>query len=236
MYKDKTTIGIITARGGSKGLPGKNIMQFNGRPLLYWTIIAAQRSKYLDGLIITTDCNEIAKIAEQFGCDVPFLRPKELAQDTSPSSVAIIHALESLRETYDYLTILEPTSPLREGKDIDQSIEIVVDKNLKSVLSVSKVEAHHPLFLFTKSGQNILSNYLAQDYKSLRRQDISPLYALDGNIYTVRTREYIQTGEVLFGDASFALLLEPWKEIEIDTKYDFIIAQALAKEYINEQQ
>ncbi|MDB9785468.1 acylneuraminate cytidylyltransferase family protein [Amylibacter sp.] len=225
---------MITARGGSKGLPGKNIRQFNGQPLLYWTIQAAKESKYLDRLVITTDCSEIAGIAEQFGCEVPFLRPKELAADTSPSNVAITHALECLNENYDYLTILEPTSPLREGKDIDQSIEIIVDEKMKSVLSVSKVEAHHPQFLFNKSDQNIMSNYLRHDYKSVRRQDISSLYALDGSIYTVRTQDYLQTGEVVFDGATFALQLESWKEYEIDTLDDFIAAEALAKEYTYE--
>jgi len=126
MLNDSKILGIIPARGGSKGLAGKNIRELCGKPLLVWTIRQALASQYLDDLIVSTDSQEIAEIAKQNGVEVPFLRPAELARDDSPSADAVIHVLDRLYQsgkTYDYVALLEPTSPLRKRNDIDVAIE-----------------------------------------------------------------------------------------------------------------
>ena len=130
MYKGKKILAIVPARGGSKGLPGKNIRPLCGKPLIAWSIEHAQKSKYVDDIFISTDSREIADVAEQYGVSVPELRPDELAKDTAPSSEFIVYTLNKLKsegKVFDYFILLEPTSPLRDVDDVDKSIEMIID-------------------------------------------------------------------------------------------------------------
>ena len=149
MIKDHKIISIITARGGSKGLPKKNIKKLQGKPLIAWTIEAAKKSKYLDKIIVTTDSKEISEVAKEFGAEVPFIRPSHLATDNSSSFDTIKHALnfQEFKNDYDIVVILEPTSPLRETKDIDNSLEQLIDSpTAKSIVGVCKTEVQNPIF------------------------------------------------------------------------------------------
>ena len=237
MYFEKKVLGLITARGGSKGLPEKNIKLFCGMPLIYWSISAALNSKYIDRLIISTDDPEIAEVAVQFGCEAPFMRPSEFATDTSPSSDAIRHAINFVTaqgEKYDVVTLLEPTSPLRQAADIDSSIEIFFSSNKKSVLSVTRAESFHPNFMFELDENQVMIPFENKKFRSVRRQDISGIYALDGTIYTFCPQSFLQTSEVFIPGSTIGLQLEKYKSIEIDDVYDFIQAEALKHHLIIE--
>ncbi|MDB4173097.1 acylneuraminate cytidylyltransferase family protein, partial [bacterium] len=136
MINGQSVLAVIPARGGSKGLPGKNILKLKDKPLLAWTIEAAKESKYLDHVIVSTDNDDISKAAKDYGCDVPFLRPHELATDEASIYDVLVHALDQLKDSYDVLVLLQPTSPLRTFKDIDACLQILSDSNAPSCVSV----------------------------------------------------------------------------------------------------
>lgn len=160
MYKDKKILAIIPARGGSKGLPGKNIKPLLGKPLIGWTIEQALTSKYIDEIFVSTDSREIADVAETFGVQVPDLRPEELANDTASSMDFILytlHLLEKRGKNFSYIVLLEPTSPLRDVMDIDYAIEkLVTIEEAESIVGVCKTEAVHP-GIFDKNYPGFLS-------------------------------------------------------------------------------
>ena len=134
MLNKKRILSIILARENSKGLPGKNIKNLNGKPLLAWPILASIESKYVDTTILSTDSKDYAEIGKSYGASIPFIRPRDLADDISPSSDALIHAIDFLRtmnDIYDYVVLLEPTSPLTQSSDIDQALEGVFGKAKK---------------------------------------------------------------------------------------------------------
>ena len=143
MYKNKRILGVITARGGSKGIPRKNIKKLNNKPLIWYTINSALRSKFLTKFIVSTEDHEIASISRYYGADVPFIRPTYLAKDNSKSIEVVQHALKwhkhNKNEDYDYLMILQPTSPLRSSKDIDECIKKIINTDSDSVMSVYEI-------------------------------------------------------------------------------------------------
>src|SRR3989344_6738402 len=149
MYKGKKVLGVITARGGSKGIPGKNIRPLLGKPLIVYTIEAAKNSGVFDRLILSTDDKEIADVAQKCGCDVPFMRPDELAQDDTPHLPVMQHAVQWLKdnENYepDYVMILQPTSPLRQASHIKEAVDLILSKGTDAVLSVAEIPKmfHH---------------------------------------------------------------------------------------------
>ena len=143
MYKKRKTLALIPARGGSKGLPGKNIMPLAGKPVIAWSIEQALNSRCIDKVLVSTDSREIASIARKYGAEVPFLRPKALAADTSSTFDVISHAVDFLRkqgEEFDYIALVEPTSPLRANADLDRAIKSLIDHEDKadSLVSVGK--------------------------------------------------------------------------------------------------
>jgi CMP-N,N'-diacetyllegionaminic acid synthase len=146
MYKNKKILAIIPARGGSKGLPNKNIVDLNGKPLIGWTILQAKNSEAIDRCIVSTDSKEIYKISKDLGGDVPFIRPAELASDSTPMTSTLIHAMQSISEKYDVIVLLEPTSPLRKQNDIDRGIRMLIDNwdDFDTLVSVGEVHLENP--------------------------------------------------------------------------------------------
>ncbi|MCX6112252.1 MAG: acylneuraminate cytidylyltransferase family protein, partial [Proteobacteria bacterium] len=149
MYNDKKILAVIPARGGSKGLPDKNIKKLYNKPLIVWSIEQAKESKYIDRVIVSTDSNEIAKIAVDHGAEVPFIRPSELAKDNTPTIDVLVHLINHLENNgskYDILLLLEPTSPLRKRGDIDNAMKAFIDnyKNADSVISLGEVHLENP--------------------------------------------------------------------------------------------
>ncbi len=182
-------LGIITARGGSKAIPNKNIVIVGGKPLLAWTIIEARKSAKIDRIIVTTDNQKIAEVAKEYGAEVPFLRPAELAKDDTPSIDPIIHAVKWFieQENYqpDYVMCLQPTSPFRTSNDIDSAIKLAQEKKAGAVASVVLPE-HNPFWMKSISSEGCLQNFLPGTIQFTRRQDLPPTYALNGAIYLVK--------------------------------------------------
>ncbi|MCD4676451.1 MAG: acylneuraminate cytidylyltransferase family protein [Desulfobacula sp.] len=238
MYSNKKILGLIPARGGSKGLLGKNIINIAGKPLIAWTIECAQKSRYLDGVIVSTDDNKIAKVCKEYKARVPFLRPPHLASDTATSIDVVIHAIDVLKdkgEEYDYVCLLEPTSPLRQPHDIDDSIQQLIDKpKADAIVGISPLESMHPEFNLVINDQKYISKYeTGQSIKSLRRQDLMPVYFFEGTIYI--SKIFVLREKMgFYHDKTLGYVVPRYKSIEIDDRYDLIMAEALLKERLNE--
>lgn len=224
MYKQKRILAIIPARGGSKGIPKKNIIDLLGKPLLYYSIKSAKESKYIDKVIISTDDFEIAEVAKKLGADVPFLRPKEISGDKAKSIDAFIHAikeLEKLEEKYDYILLLQNTSPLRQSWHIDEAIEKLIESNERSLVSVSKV-TEHPCIMRTLNEKDETINVLNLS-GDMRRQDFSPIYIVNGAIYIQKNDEYLNLNTNLNG-GKLAYVMAREYSVDIDEYLDLDIA------------
>jgi len=195
LIKGKKCLALIPARGGSKGLKNKNIKELAGKPLINWTIETALNSKLLDRVIVSTDSKSIASIAKDCGAEVPFLRPEFLASDTASSVDVVLHVLEfmksELNEEYEYLVLLEPTSPIREKDDIDQMLKILESRraNFDSIVSIGEV-ATHP-FIMKKVNQDRLENFIDTSKSELRRQDLPEAYFPYGVAYIVKVDSFL---------------------------------------------
>lgn len=232
MYKNKTFLAIIPARGGSKGLPGKNIKILCGKPLIAWSIETGLKSKYLDEIMVSTDYQNIADIAKQYGANVPFLRPDYLANDTATSFDAIKHTIDyykdELNREFDYIVLLEPTSPLREDSDIDKAIELLLESHASSIVGISKTEDQNPAFLIQKDEKNFISGYENLDMKVLRRQDIKDVYFFEGSIYISEIDELLKT-KTFYHNRTIGYEVPKYKSLEIDDMDDFVMVEAIMK-------
>lgn len=228
MYNNNKILAIIPARGGSKGLPGKNIRPLLGKPLIGWTIEQAKASQYIDELFVSTDSQEIADIAEQFGVKVPSLRPAELSADKSPSSEFIIYTLELLKSegrNFDIFVLLEPTSPLRDVEDIDKSISMLINNaDAESIIGVSKIEDKHPDFLVLLENRFIRSYTNAYSVK--RRQDLDDLYFFEGSVYASKVDAYLKNRTFIHKN-TLGYVVPKYKSFEVDDIVDFKIIEAL---------
>lgn len=231
MYKDKKILAVIPARGGSKGIPSKNIFNVGGQPLIKYTIDCAKNAKYLDRAVISTDSLEIKRVAEEYGGDVPFLRPTELASDTSKTIDCIVHAVEILKkmgEEYDYVMIIQNTVPLRKGWHVDESIEKIVDSNERSLVSVTEVE-QHPILMRTLNEDGTLKNLLPMS-STMRRQDFPKFYKVDGAIAIQKIDEEFNLNTSI-NDGKLAYIMESKYSIAIDNYIDIkVIEYYLEKE------
>lgn len=223
MINEKKVLAVIPARGGSKGIPNKNIINVNNKPLINFSIETALKSKFIDDLVVSTDSIKIAKIAEKAGAKVPFLRPKKLATDKAISLPVILHALEFMEKSnninYDIIIMLQPTTPLRETKDIDQCLSTLIDKNVDSVISVVNVGGYHPLRMKRIVGENLV-NYIDQGFEDMRpRQELPDVYIRNGAIY-VSTRKTILEDKSFSGKNTFPYVMSSEKSINLDTDDD----------------
>jgi len=233
MINNKRIIGIIPARGGSKGLPEKNIRIINGKPLIAWTIEQAKMSQYLDTIFVSTDSPKIASVAEQFECNVPFLRPPEFAQDSSPTWEAVIHTLDSFEKEklfFDYIALFEPTSPLRKKNDIDDAIEkLASDDQAKGLISVGKVHLEHPKIV-KKITNNYVTQYIPQEKLLHLRQQADSAYFPYGVIYMCKVDIYNEE-KTFYTEKTIPFFIERWQNYEIDDILDFEINEFLLKKY-----
>lgn len=222
MIGGKTVLAIIPARGGSKGVPGKNIRVVAGKPLIAWTIEAAKKSKYLDRLILSSEDPEIIKVAEKWGLEVPFVRPTELAQDDTPGIDPVLHALTEL-SNYDYMVLLQPTSPLRTAEDIDRCIERCLDLKAPSCVSVTEPDKS-PYLMYTLEGQNIRP-LMTGDFFACR-QEIPKVLALNGAVYDAQV-DWLRNKKAFVGEETAAYEMPKWRSIDIDEKFDLMVANYL---------
>jgi len=229
MINGKSILGLIPARSGSKRLPGKNTKLLLGKPLVAWTIEQALASKYLDKVIVSTDSEEIAKISRNFGAEVPFLRPKELAFDNSKSIDVVLHTLRYFedveRYSPDIIVLLQPTSPLRTKEDIDKALEIFTMNKCVSLISVCEAPKHFLWLFEIKEGFlkpfNSLEGYLFND-------TLPRLYSPNGAIYIADTKT-LETYRTFYIEKLCYYIMSYERGIDIDTEVDLIIAEALLK-------
>jgi CMP-N,N'-diacetyllegionaminic acid synthase len=231
MINGKTVIAIIPARAGSKGLPGKNIKPLCGKPLIAWSIEAGLGSQYIDEVMVTTDSEDIANVARQFGASVPFIRPAELASDTATSMDVIRHVLSfydnKLDKKFDYTVLLEPTSPLRVKDDIDKAIvQLLENSQAKAIVGVCKTESQNPAFLVKKNVDNFLVGYENLDMKILRRQDINEVYFFEGSVYVSDTATLLKKNS-FYHENTLGFEFPKWQSLEIDDLDDFIMVEAM---------
>ena len=230
MYNNRTFLAIIPARGGSKGLPGKNIKALCEKPLIAWSIEAGLKSKHLDEVMVTTDYQNIADVSKQYGASVPFLRPDELASDTATSFDAIKHTIEyyknELNKEFDYIVLLEPTSPLREASDIDKAIEVLLDSDADSIVGICRTEDQNPAFLVLKNEKSLISGYENKEMKVLRRQDIKDVYFFEGTIYISKTNVLLDK-KTFYHENTIGYEVPKYKSLEIDDMDDFVMVEAI---------
>lgn len=229
MYQGKTITAFIPARGGSKGIPKKNIRQFAGKPLIAFTIAAARESAYIDNVIVTTDSEEIASVARQYGGEIPFLRPAELAKDESKTIEAIAHArdcMESLDRPCDIVVLLQPTSPLRRASEIDAAIECFFDHGCMGLASVCEAR-EKPILLRRLDASGVLHPLLPV-LSTVRRQDMPDFWKVDGAIYINKSSEInLNTS---FNDNPIGFVMPEMRSSDIDSFDDFELAEKLVCE------
>lgn len=224
MIDGNSVLAIIPARGGSKGIPKKNIRNLAGKPLIAWTIEEAKKSKYIDRLILSSDDPEIIETALQYGCEVPFVRPKELSMDDTPGVAPVLHAIKNIPD-FDYIVLLQPTSPLRSVKDIDGCLEFCVQQNAESCVSVMESEVT-PYWMFTLGDDYLLTPFMKDKKQVTRRQDAPKLYQLNGAIY-VNRRDLLIKKQSLISENTIAFIMPPERSIDIDIELDFQICEAI---------
>jgi len=224
MYKDKTFLAIIPARGGSKRLPRKNVLDLNGKPLISYSIEAGLESSCVDKVIVTSDDDEILTISKKYGAHI-IKRPDELASDTATTIDAIEHTIENV-EKYDYVVLLQPTSPLRNEKHIDEAIELLEAKNADAVVSVSEMD-HSPLWSNTLDDNLSMKGFLKDEVLNKRSQDLEKYYRLNGAIYICKTEKLLKEKSFFLKDHIFAYMMDRKSSIDIDEEIDFKIAKVL---------
>ena len=225
--EDLNILALIPARAGSKRLPGKNIKELCGKPLIAWTIEAALKSKYLDQVIVSTDSNEIAKISKQYGATIPFIRPENIAQDTSSTTEVINHCLDFLKEErFTHVLLLQATSPLRVSNDIDLAVDTLLEKKANAIYSVCEVD-HSPLWMNTLPDDLSFDNFLKPESSGVRSQDLPTHYRLNGALYLVSLEQYLQKGSLFGHRSTYAHIMDKNHSIDIDDELDFIVAEAI---------
>lgn len=229
-------VGIIPARGGSKGVLGKNIRLLGGKPLLSYTIEAAIKSK-LNRTIVSTEDRKIAAVARKYGAEVPFLRPKELATDEASSLSALLHALYYLekedRYHPDIVAFLQPTSPFRTHEHINAGLKIMLASDVDSVIGVCEVEADsHPYFVYERDEEGNLKELIRARDKPLRRQDLPKLFRISDGLIITRRRYFdkVSKDSPCFNPKSMkGLVIDRISSIGIDDEFDFLLAEYVVK-------
>lgn len=229
-------LGLIPARGGSKRVPRKNLLPVAGKPLLAWTIDAARAARRLDHLILSTDDEEIAALGRRQGVDVPFMRPPRLASDTATGHDVVVHAVSTLAERgehYDFVVVLQPTSPLRSHQDIDDAITLLLDKNADAVVSVCLTD-HPPEWSNTLPDDLSMRDFFRPGVRNVRSQDLPANYRLNGAIYIHRCAHLLRDGIHDMDEETFAYVMPRLRSIDIDEPFDLEIAELLLQRHAGE--
>jgi len=230
LSKELKIIAIIPARGGSKGIPRKNIKLLNDKPLIAYSIEAALKSRRVNRVIVSTEDREIAEISKRYGAEV-IDRPKELARDDSPTIDAILHALGLLEKSEyipDVVVLLQPTSPLRNAEDIDNAIELFLSNDCESVVSVCEIE-RSPYWSF-KIENGYLKPIFGGNYVKMRRQDLPKAYMPNGAIY-IATPETLRKYKSFYCPKTVPYIMPLERSVDIDNEIDFMLAALIMKKY-----
>lgn len=225
-------LGVIPARGGSKSVPRKNIALLNGKPMLAYTIEAAQGSRYLTHFVLSSEDPEIIAVGQQYGAPAPFVRPAELATDEAPTLPVVQHAIRSMEAlqgvTYDYVVLLQPTTPLRRAEDIDAAVEKLIQTQADSVVSVVDVGAFHPARMRQIVDDQLVELPIREPKEMLRRQELPPVYIRNGAIYATR-RQVVMELNSLIGRISRPYIMPPERSVNVDSRLDFLLAEILLR-------
>jgi len=232
MIGGRSAIAVIPARAGSKGLQGKNMLRLCGKPLLAWSIQSALKSRYVDEVMVSTDSDDVARVATEFGARVPFRRPAELAGDNSTTLSAVEHALDFYRDRlqrqFDILILLEPTSPLREDADIDTMLERLREawERFDAIVSIGEVR-EHPSIMKRLRGEEI-EPYCAELAQTTRRQDNPPAYFPYGVAYIVKVSALLAE-KTFYPRRCTYHIVKRYQGYEIDDLHDFLCVEAIMK-------
>lgn len=233
MIDGKSVLAIVPARAGSKGLVGKNIKILCGKPLIAWSIEAGLKSQYIDELMVSTDGQDIADIAVEYGANVPFLRPDFLASDTATSFDAVKHVIEQYEvrfgRKFDYIILLEPTSPLREDDDIDNMLEKIIahQDQFDSIISIGEVN-EHPSIMKKIRDEHFLTPYVENLEMKSRRQDNDAAYFPYGAAYIVKT-DALLAQKTFYTQNNGFYKIKRYQCYEIDSIYDFLAIENIMK-------
>lgn len=219
MLNGRRIIAFIPARGGSKGIPGKNLMYLEKKPLISYTIEAARQCTYIDRIVVSTDSEEIAHVARQYGAEIPFMRPRWLAEDNSKTIDAVIYTLDKLEEGYDILVLLQPTSPLRTSMDIEAALQVYFEQGT-DVVSVSEVQ-EHPLLIRRMENKKLYP--LLKKNSTVRRQDMEKYVRVNGAIYINQIKNLCS--ETSFNDNPAYYEMDVSHSVDIDLPVDYAICQ-----------
>ena len=234
MATSTRVLAVIPARGGSKGVPRKNLVQLCGRPLIAYTIEAGLSAKSVSRLVVSTEDEEIVSVARSLGADVPFIRPATLATDAAQSLPVVQHAVQAVEEVegtpYDVIVMLQPTTPLRTAGDVDSAVTLLLESGADSVVSVVDVGGHHPYRMKRIDDDGRLVNFVDQGFEDMRpRQELPPVYLRSGDIYASR-RAVIMDENTLVGKNCRAIVIPQSRAVNIDTPIDILMAEhALCK-------
>ena len=233
MYKNKKFLAIIPARGGSKSIPNKNIMTICGKPLIAYTIDAGKKSKYIDEIIVSTDSDVIKVIAQQYGAKVPFLRPESLSNDTSKSIDVVMHAIDFYKKnnvSFDYVILLQPTSPLRTFEHLDKAIEKLIESNSTSLVSVCEAD-ENPVLMRSIENEK-LKEVISFEGTNLRRQDLPTFYIFNGALY-INSNEMLINKKKFIDENTIPYVMDKESSIDIDTILDARLVELIIKESID---
>lgn len=225
-------VGLIPARGGSKGIPGKNIALLAGKPLIAYTIEAAQKSKYIDELVLSTDSSKIAAIAKRFGLGIDALRPARLATDQAKTIDVVRYELNRLQKkrkrAIDLVVLLQPTAPFRTARDIDEACALFLkNKRNTSLVSVCDVRGMHPMVMYTKQGNHLVP-FLKTGGKAMRRQKFERVYARNGALYLFTPKQVLQ-GDWVISQKPLLYLMPRERSMNIDEPLDLRIAECFIR-------
>lgn len=229
-------LGLINARGGSKGIAGKNIKLLDGVPLISYSVMAGLAASSIARVIVSTDDEKIAAVAREYGAEVPFMRPADLATDKSLQIDAIIHAIQTLEEGgdfFDIVVILQPTCPLRTAEDIEGALKLMHDTDADTVISVMQVTGQHPLTMYTEDAQGMLRPILPADPAGVLRQEFPKVLWRNGAIYAAKRSIIMQTRS-LYGSRIAGYEMPEERSANIDGPVDWLMAETLLK-YQKEQ-
>lgn len=226
MIQGKRVLAIVPARGGSKGVPQKNVRLVGGKPLIGWTAEAAKASKYIDKLIVSSDDKQIIDVAKQYGCEAPFIRPKAFAEDDTPGIVPVLHAIEEC-PGYDYVVLLQPTSPLRNTKDIDAAIEQCIMSQAPACVSVCETDKS-PFWMFYVEEHGKMSSVLPDglEYRNSQRQFIRNAYVLNGAVY-VGKQDWLLENKSFISEETVAYIMPKERSIDVDTEFDMKVLKII---------
>ncbi len=227
MIAGRRVLAVVPARGGSKGVPGKNLRLVRGKPLIAWTIGEALRANSVDRVVLSSDDESIMREGQAAGADVPFLRPASLATDTASSIDVVLHALDQV-PGFDIVVLLQPTSPLRDSRDIEAALSRLVSSGARAIVSVTEVD-QSPFWMFELDPLGHLTPILSADALPARRQDLRPVYSLNGAIYIAET-EWLRTSRSFLSADTVAYLMPPERSLDIDEERDFWLLDKILEE------